>query len=481
MKITRRQAAAGILSTGLLQVRAATTRSIKAMKPQPGGIQFVMYADSTSGRPDGPNALDLAALNRLILRLSPAPEFIVFPGDHIGGSENLEEHRRQWRYFLDTEMAPITAAKIPVYNTTSNHDNYYPGTDQIFREVLPDIPKNGPAGEEGLEYWVRRGDVLLVAVNMHSSRRGSWGRIDAAWLDKVLTENHDAKYKLVTAHLPAHTVNGYGFMNCNHEDSLKFWDLLVKHGVQIYLCSHVLAFDVQVHRGVMQIATGCASGKGGGGLMPDNTEYVHFVQVALGDDGVRFQTIDMASSVREWGVWPVKESPGRYAVDNTSAKLSEQLRSGPTVGETWYVIWRFSGVVPQPADHPQTLLAGFMGLSIVFEEASMRLAVNLTPERDRSWERWTGPKFEPGQRFSFEIMMYSALGPGGLLFRQTGEKIWNSMDTKSARGLEKFSWPGLWWVGRGQDGDYHDVWSGDLPKVEWSYPRTVSREEAFGA
>lgn len=74
-------------------------------------------------------------------------------------------------------------------------------TDQIFREVLPDIPKNGPAGEEGLEYWVRRGDVLIVAVNMHSARRG-FGRIDTEWVDRALAQNRDAKYKLVTAHLP---------------------------------------------------------------------------------------------------------------------------------------------------------------------------------------------------------------------------------------------------------------------------------------
>lgn len=75
--------------------------------------------------------------------------------------------------------------------------------------------------------------------------------------------------------------------------------------------------------------------------------------------------------------------------------------------------------------------------------------------------------------------MYTALGPGGILFRQAGAKTWNSMSTNSARGLEKFSWPALWWIGHGQDGEHHDVWSGDLPKVECSYPRPVSREEAF--
>ena len=68
------------------------------------------------------------------------------------------------------------------------------------------------------------------------------------------------------------------------------------------------------------------------------------------------------------------------------------------------------------------LLAGFMGIEVVFEEASMRLAVNLAPEREKGWEKWTGPRFEPGKQFSFELMMCNGLGPGELLFRQTGEK-----------------------------------------------------------
>jgi hypothetical protein len=274
-------------------------------------------------------------------------------------------------------------------------------------------------------------------------------------------------------------------MNCDRDDGRKLQALMVQHGVQLYLCSHVLAFDVQTHDGVIQLTTGCASAKGGGGLYPDYTEYVHFVQMALGDSGLAFQTIDMEGVTREWGAWPIHEAKDRYPLDRASARLSEQLRQGPTGGapgasEHWYVVWRFSGIVPQLAEHAQTLLAGFMGMSVVFEESSLRLAVNLAPERDRTWERWGGPRFEPGRQFSFEIMMYSALGPGGILFRYTGEATWNSMETRSARGLERFTWPALWWIGRGQDGDFHDVWSGDPPRVEWSYPRLVSREGVFG-
>src|SRR5262249_30295292 len=191
---------------------------------------------------------------------------------------------------------------------------------------------------------------------------------------------------------PVFTVNGYGFMNCDPDDGVRFWDVLVKHGVQMYLCSHVLAFDAQVRRGVVQLTTGCAVDKG---LYPPHTEYVHFVQVALEQDRQRFQTIDLAGTTREWAVWPVRETPERHALSADPKQLAEQLRSGTSgirPGDHWYIIWRFSGVVPQPAEHPIALLAGFMGMEVVFEEASMRLVVNLAPEREKGWERWTGPR-----------------------------------------------------------------------------------------
>ena len=36
-------------------------------------------------------------------------------------------------------------------------------TEQIFRETLK-LPRNGPAGQERLSYWIRRGDLLIIFV-----------------------------------------------------------------------------------------------------------------------------------------------------------------------------------------------------------------------------------------------------------------------------------------------------------------------------
>ena len=51
-----------------------------------------------------------------------------------------------------------------------------------------------------------------------------------------------------------------------------------RHGVLASICSHILAFDVQVHEGVLQLLT---AGAGTAHRMPEGIEYLHCVQVSL--------------------------------------------------------------------------------------------------------------------------------------------------------------------------------------------------------
>ena len=69
-----------------------------------------------------------------------------------------------------------------------------------------------------------------------------------------------------------------------------------------YLCSHILAFDVQAHRGVLQV---CTAGAGTAHRMPEDIEYLHCVQAAIDAEGLRYQVIDVEGRVREELSWPV--------------------------------------------------------------------------------------------------------------------------------------------------------------------------------
>ena len=171
------------------------------------------------------------------------------------------------------------------------------------------MPRNGPPGQEGLSYWVRRNDLLLVFVHTLFSGLGGEGHVETGWLRSVLHQHADARHKLVIGHHPVHPVNGFSGAyqrEIGPEHATSFWDTLVHGGVTAYLCSHILAFDVQVHRGVLQI---CTAGAGTAHRMPEGIEYLHAVQAALDAEGLRYQVLDIDGQVRERLSWPIALPP----------------------------------------------------------------------------------------------------------------------------------------------------------------------------
>ena len=285
-----------------------------ALLPAGSGHQFAFYGDCCSGIPGGRFESNFARVNAALQELDPPPDFIVFLGDHIAGAPgDADSLRGQWRHWLEKEMAWLDPSRIPVYHVTSNHDTFDPVSEAVWREVFPDIARNGPPGQEGLSYWVRRGDLLLVMVNTSFSGLGGYGHVECAWLDAVLAAHADATHKIVAGHHPAFPVNGYGerpLWCIAEEEAQSFWSVLVRRRVLAYLCSHIIAFDVQRHDGVLQICSGGAGTNAGPGGFMGEGEYHHFVQAALDAQGFRLQTIDPEGQVRERRAWPPgTESP----------------------------------------------------------------------------------------------------------------------------------------------------------------------------
>ncbi|MCB0189817.1 MAG: metallophosphoesterase, partial [Caldilineaceae bacterium] len=267
--------------------------SVPALTPCGPGHQFVCYADSSSGVPGALHERTFAAVNQVVAALAPPPEFICFPGDEIIGLTADESAlRRQWDHWFTQEMAWLDRAQIPLYHTTGNHTTYDAASIRVFQAVMDHLPKNGPPGQAGLSYFVRRDDLLLVFVNTLAAERGGEGRVETAWLATTLAAHADARYKLVFGHHPVFPVNGFAGAYQRElapEDGARFWALLVQHGVLAYCCSHILAFDVQVHQGVLQLLT---AGAGTAHRMPEEIEYLHCVQLALDAEGLRYQVLD---------------------------------------------------------------------------------------------------------------------------------------------------------------------------------------------
>ncbi|MBL4576452.1 MAG: metallophosphoesterase [Opitutaceae bacterium] len=185
-------------------------RRVDALVPQENGHQFVLYGDCCSGIPGGPFERNFAHVNGALQQLDPPPDFILFLGDHVDGAGCDEDSlREQWHHWLTKEMAWLDSSRIPIYHLASNHNTFDLVSEAVWRETFPDIPRNGPSGQEGLSYWVRRGDLLLVIVNTSFSGLGGDGHVECAWLDATLSAHADARHKIVAGHHPIFPVNGY--------------------------------------------------------------------------------------------------------------------------------------------------------------------------------------------------------------------------------------------------------------------------------
>jgi len=436
-------------------------QSIPIMRPKTNGHQFVLYGDSCSGVPDALHESTFASVNAVLQRLSDPPDFICYPGDEIMGlTTDPDELRRQWDYWFNHEMAWLDRDTIPLYHTTGNHTTYDRMSENIFREVMAHLPRNGPDDQEGLSYFVRRDDLLMVFVHTLWTELGGEGNVETDWLAQTLADHADATHKLVIGHHPVWTVNGFFAdyqRNIERENGQAFWQILVEHNVTAYVCSHILAFDVQVHEGVLQI---CTAGSGTAHRMPDGVEYLHALQAVLDDGGLRYQVLDTDGKVREWLAWnwdiPPSDTWATFTTDLPKALSTDCLQD---VNHPHLIIWEISGHLNPDDYRPQTLFAmnadGDALPYLLLETTGNphNLTFALSPRANRSPHRWF--KRNLPDTFSIQIAIHSGMSAGGLLWRWDDNSPWSTLTGSSPWGVERLPWSHDWTVGAGLDIKWH--------------------------
>ncbi len=403
------------------------------------GCHFVAYGDCCIGPPEPGRRHEehLAAVHRVMHRLDPRPQFACFLGDLIWGltpehgpNHDGEALRQEWAEKLAREMKPLADLDVPVFRIPGNHDTMTPASEIVWREVFHEMPQNGPQGQEGLTWFERQDDLLIIGISVYAMNMGSpftmmGGRVDHGWVDRVLTEHSDAKFKLVLGHSPVHPVNGHNAPKWGmlREFGEPFWEVLVRHDVTAYLCSHVIAFDIQVHDGVPQITTGGAgTSSGPGGCMPAPAEYHHCVQLAVDELGLRGQVLDTVGTVREQFQWPLP----RDGVIEWSFK-SEPLAASPS----------------------RVLLRGhsandaFPRIHVSLDGYQPRLNVALYDPADVYPNSWHGPEVDIGRPFELTVAIDPAMGPGGVLAR-VGNGPYSSLETDVPHGYKANGWPETW-------------------------------------
>jgi hypothetical protein len=454
--------------------KPTSDNNITALIPRDtDGHQFVCYADCCSGIPDTEHERTFAKVNAVLRRLHPQPEFICFPGDEIRGlTLDAEKLRQQWRYWQQKEMGWLDREVIPLYHTTGNHTAYNAVSQQVFREMLDYHPRNGPPGQEGLSYFIRRENLILVFVNTLNDQLGGEGHVETEWLDQVLTAHNDTKHKLVFGHHPVFPINGYsGPYQRQLGDSCGrvLWDILKRHKVAAYFCSHILAFDVQVHHGILQILT---AGAGTSPLMPADLEFHHLVQAAIDSKGLRYQVLDTSGNIREGLEWPLKLPPFDAWDQLTHSQQNAPYQDSDLVP---LIVWRFKGrCCSQDKGSAQTLLSSWDEgdspplIWIGLRGRHPRAAVLLRHSPGRSPHLWLGPVLTPESPFDFQIALHPDMGPGGVLWRTGTDGLWTSMEAASPWGPERLSWPARWSKGYERDDPHCQPFRGTDLQV-WYY------------
>ena len=427
---------------------------IKALVPRDeSGHQFILYSDSTSGQKGLAHESNHRKVIDIIQKITPEPAFIAQPGDAVMHGED----ESQWRHWWHIEMKWLKDKKYPLYQSTSNHHVYSKESEDLFKKHNPQIPQNGPEGFKGLAYWIRKENLLYVSTHQPDRRRyQQYLRMDdTAWLDEVLAMNRDADYKFVAGHYPVYPVNGY-LENprwCFKPDERKgFWDTLVRHGVDAYLCSHIIAFDTQIHQGIPQICSGGAGTTYGyRGMMPGTTEYYHATQIAVDKKGLRYQVLDVHDKMRESLSWPFSLGKNWRRVNSNQIAWAPAMDHQGNLNLIRAIKLNALRLPPEP---PANTLYSYQKTITLLSSDENRfwLGIDLLPGRlhvnlklDGPGEvSWLGPPVtfsSAGE--TIELAFHPALGPGGILWRWSEKHPWNSMETTSASGLERFSWPAL--------------------------------------
>ena len=449
--------------------------SIPIMPAKETGHQFVIYGDSCSGVPNALHESTFKQVNAVLQRLDTAPQFISYPGDEIMGlTTDVDELRRQWAYWFNHEMAWLRRDEIPMYHTTGNHTTYDPVSENIFREVMAHLPQNGPEDQRGLSYFVRRGDLLMVFTNTLWSGLGGEGNVETDWLEQTLQEHSDATHKLVFGHHPVFTVNGFFAdyqRNIEQKNGLRLWNILVKHEVLAYVCSHILAFDVQVHEGVLQI---CTAGSGTAHRMPEGIEYLHALQVALDNEGFRYQVLDTDGLVREWLTWdwdiPASDTWETFDSSRTQTLSADCLQQ---VDRAQLIVWEISGQLDQSNNaNRQTLFSAvnqnsaLPNLWLGFAGQDHHLILLVSPQANRSPHAWYGASLPVDKPFSIQFAIHSGMGPGGFLWRWDDHHAWSTLTGSSPWGAERLEWSHEWLTG------HHDTlqpFRGQNLDIKWHH------------
>ena len=135
-----------------------------------------------------------------------------------------------------------------------------------FTELMA-MPRNGPDGHIGRSFFVREKNLLIISLDTFEDAGEKFaytvGNKQLAWMETILETNQDAEFIIVQGHLP---IVGPVRSKDSSASMLKdgtnsgLWKLMVKYGVNVYLCGEHHRITVKKRDGIWQIVHGALWG-----------------------------------------------------------------------------------------------------------------------------------------------------------------------------------------------------------------------------
>jgi len=177
-----------------------------AEHPECGDVRFVAIGDSRAESWEGDKGVSITWGQLLLLAMQKQPALVLHTGDIVYDGTNL----KQWSNHL-AATAPFSS-QIPVLYALGNHDDG-PGEGETanFNRLLHQPRSVAALGGSGTEdyYFFTYANAIFIALST-TSFKGSNFAEQAAWLDKVLTQN-PGRWRFVYLHHPIYTE--YLFIN----------------------------------------------------------------------------------------------------------------------------------------------------------------------------------------------------------------------------------------------------------------------------
>jgi hypothetical protein len=132
---------------------------------------------------------------------------------------------------------------------------------------LMGMPRNGPSNHMGRAYFVRKNNLLLISLDTFEDKGEKFGYTvgneQLTWMEQTLVANKDAEFIIVQGHLPVvgpvRSKNSSASMLEEGTNSA-LWKLMLKHGVDVYLCGEHHRITIKKHDGIWQIVHGALWG-----------------------------------------------------------------------------------------------------------------------------------------------------------------------------------------------------------------------------